>query len=64
MKKRKSKKRKKKPSKDLIKTTISLPVNLWKELKLESIEKRKTLGELITEKLKRLERLEKKARLI
>lgn len=43
-----------------IRTTISLPEDVWKELKIESIEKRMTLGELIVEKLKELEELQSK----
>lgn len=58
MEKKKSSTRKKEK---YIKTTISLPENLWKELKIESIEKKKTLSKLITEKLKKLKVLEMKS---
>ena len=43
-----------------VRTTITLPEDVWKELKIESIEKRMTLGELIIEKLKELEELKSK----
>ena len=43
-----------------IRTTISLPEDIWKKLKIESIEKRMTLGELIIEQLKELEELKSK----
>lgn len=57
MEKKKTKRKKGKS----IKTTISLPEDLWKELKIESIEKKKTLSKLIEEKLKRLKVLEMKS---
>jgi uncharacterized Fe-S cluster-containing radical SAM superfamily enzyme len=35
-------------------TTISLPYNLWEELRIESIKKGVPMGELIAQKLQRL----------
>ena len=52
--------RKKRSKSRYVRTTVSLPEDVWKELKIESIEKRITLGELIVEKLKELEELKSK----
>ncbi len=57
MEKKKSTRKKRK----FIKTTISLPEDLWKELKIETVEKKKTLSKLIEEKLIRLKVLEMKS---
>ncbi|WP_457601177.1 chromosome segregation protein SMC [Hydrogenivirga sp.] len=40
-----------------VRTTVSLPEDLWKKLKIESIEEKTPLGELIAKKLKELEEL-------
>jgi predicted DNA-binding ribbon-helix-helix protein len=53
---KKNPKRKKK----LIKTTLYLEEDLWKQLKHEAIDKKTTLSELINRKLKELETLKKK----
>ncbi len=41
-------------------TTISLPYDLWESLRIESIKKNTSMGELIAKKLKELEELRQK----
>ncbi len=41
-------------------TTISLPYDLWESLRIESIRKNTSMGELIAKKLKELEKLKEK----
>ncbi|QID32340.1 chromosome segregation protein SMC [Pampinifervens florentissimum] len=41
-------------------TTISLPYDLWESLRIESIRKNTSMGELIAKKLKELEELRQK----
>jgi predicted DNA-binding ribbon-helix-helix protein len=53
-------KRNLKRKKKLIKTTLYLEEDLWKQLKHEAIDKKTTLSELINRKLKELETLKKK----
>ncbi len=43
-----------------VRTTISLPEGLWKRLRIEGINKRKSMGELIVEKIQELEELKSK----
>ncbi|GEM_PF-3377497 len=50
--------------KDLVKTTIYLERDLWKQLKWEAIEKQTTLSELINKKLKELKTLKNKAPIV
>jgi len=46
--------------KKLIRTSIYLEEDVWKQLKHEAIERKTTLSELINRKLKELETLKKK----
>jgi len=48
----------------LVKTTIYLERDLWKQLKWEAIEKQTTLSELINKKLKELKTLKNKAPIV
>ncbi len=41
-------------------TTISLPYDLWESLRIESIKRNTSMGELIAKKLKELEELRQK----
>ena len=41
-------------------TTISLPYDLWESLRIESIKRNISMGELIAKKLKELEKLRQK----
>ncbi|WPM32049.1 chromosome segregation protein SMC [Hydrogenobacter sp. T-2] len=41
-------------------TTISLPYDLWESLRIESIKRNISMGELIAKKLKELEKLKEK----
>ncbi len=45
---------------DMIRTTISLPVDLHEELRLLSIKEKKSLGDLIEEKFRRIKKKTKK----
>ncbi len=56
--------KKRKPKKDLIRTSIYLERDLWKELKHEAIENQTTLSELINRKLKELKNLKKKTSIV
>jgi len=47
----------KKKKKKYVRTTVSLPENVWKELRIESVEKRIPMGELIANKIKELKEL-------
>ena len=42
------------------KTTIILPYDLWESLRIESIKRNTSMGELIAKKLKELEKLKEK----
>jgi len=42
------------------KTTIILPYDLWESLRIESIKRNISMGELIVKKLKELEKLKEK----
>ncbi len=42
------------------KTTIILPYDLWESLRIESIKRNTSMGELIAKKLKELEELRQK----
>ncbi len=42
------------------KTTIILPYDLWESLRIESIKRNISMGELIAKKLKELEKLKEK----
>ncbi len=42
------------------KTTIILPYDLWESLRIESIKRNTSMGELIVKKLKELEKLKEK----
>ncbi len=42
------------------KTTVILPYDLWESLRIESIKKNISMGELIAKKLRELERLREK----
>ncbi len=52
--------KKKSGKKDYVRTTISLPRDVWEELRIESIKKRTTLGDLIVKKLLELKELKEK----
>ena len=41
-------------------TTISLPYDLWESLRIESIKRNISMGELIAKKLKELKKLKEK----
>ena len=41
-------------------TTIALPYDLWESLRIESIKRNISMGELIAKKLKELEKLRQK----
>ena len=56
--------RRKRAKSKYVRTTISLPESLWKELRIESIEKRITMGELIARKIEELKELQKKLSVI
>jgi len=53
-------KRNPRKKKKLIRTSIYLEEDLWKQLKHEAIERKTTLSEIINRKLKELETLKKK----
>ncbi|MDQ7083120.1 MAG: chromosome segregation protein SMC [Aquificota bacterium] len=44
-----------------VRTTVSLPEDVWMELRVESIKRKKTMGDLIAEKLEELKKLKKRA---
>jgi len=43
-----------------VRTTVSLPESVWRELRIESVKSRTPLGELIAQKLKELKELKSK----
>ena len=47
-----------------VRTTVSLPREVWEELKIESIKKKTTMGELIAKKLKELKELRAKFKIV
>ncbi|MGB9873487.1 MAG: chromosome segregation protein SMC [Hydrogenobacter sp.] len=55
------KKRKEKTSKKYVRTTVSLPEEVWRELRVESIDKKITMGDLIAKKIRELKELQKRA---
>ena len=42
-----------------VRTTIKLSESLWKKLKIESVRKKKSLSELIEDKIRELEKIKK-----
>ena len=56
--------RRKRAKSKYVRTTISLPESVWKELRIESIEKRVTMGELIARKIEELKELRTKLSLV
>jgi len=42
-----------------VRTTIKLSESLWRKLKIESIKRKKSLSELIEDKMRELEKIEK-----
>ncbi|SNZ16171.1 chromosome segregation protein SMC [Hydrogenobacter hydrogenophilus] len=54
------KKRKEKTSKKYVRTTVSLPEDVWRELRVESIDKKITMGDLIAKKIRELKELRKR----
>ncbi|GAB6065972.1 hypothetical protein JCM9492_10640 [Aquifex pyrophilus] len=52
--------RRKRKKKDVVRTTVTLPREVWEELRIESIKKNITLGDLIAKKLEELKYLKKK----
>jgi len=56
--------RKQKSKKEMVRTSIYLERELWKELKWEAIEKQTTLSELINRKLKELKDLKRKTSIV
>ncbi|WP_164930593.1 chromosome segregation protein SMC [Aquifex aeolicus] len=57
-----SRKRKagRKKKQEFVRTTISLPKDLWEELRIESVKKKTPLGKLIAQKIELLKKLQKK----
>ena len=49
-----------KEKKRYVRTTISLPEDIWEELRIESIKKKTTMGDLITKKILELKKLKEK----
>jgi len=56
--------KKQKSKKEMVRTSIYLERELWKELKWEAIEKQTTLSELINRKLKELKNLKRKTPIV
>ena len=56
--------KKQKSKKEMVRTSIYLERELWKELKWEAIEKQTTLSELINRKLKELKNLKGKTSVV
>ncbi len=52
--------KKQKCVRDYVRTTVSLPRDVWEELRIESIKKRITLGDLIAKKIMELKELKEK----
>ncbi|RLJ70695.1 hypothetical protein BCF55_0976 [Hydrogenivirga caldilitoris] len=53
-----------KKEKKFVRTTVSLPENVWKELRMESIKEKLPMGELIARKLKELKELKRRKSII
>jgi hypothetical protein len=51
-------------NKKYVRTTVSLPEDLWEKLRIESVKSKTPMGELIALKIKELERLRRKLRAI
>ena len=47
-----------------VRTTVSLPRDVWEELRIESIKKKTTMGELIAKKLKELKDLRSRLNMV
>ena len=47
-----------------VRTTVSLPKDVWEELRIESIKKKTTMGELIAKKLKELKELRSRLNMV
>ena len=60
--KRKRKRSRKK--KEYVRTTVSLPYEVWESLRIESIKQRIPMGELIAKKLQECDELKKKQSII
>lgn len=56
--------KKKRKRKEYVRTTVSLPRDVWENLKIESIKTKTPMGELIAKKLKEHERLTKKLNIV
>lgn len=54
----------KKKKENYVRTTVSLPREVWEELKIESIKKKTTMGELIAKKIKELKELRSRLNVI
>lgn len=52
--------KKRRKTKKYVRTTVSLPEDVWRTLRIESIETRTTMGDLIAEKIKELEDIKKR----
>jgi len=44
----------------VVRTTVTLPKELWEELKIESVKTNKTLSEVLVKRLKECEELKKR----
>ncbi|HIQ49401.1 MAG TPA: chromosome segregation protein SMC [Aquifex aeolicus] len=56
--------KKKRKKKEYVRTTVSLPKDIWENLRIESIKTKTPMGELIAKKLKEYERLTKKLNIV
>ncbi len=54
----------KKKDKKYVRTTVSLPEDIWEKLRIESVKTKTPMGELIASKIKELERLRRKLRMV
>jgi len=54
----------KRKKKEYVRTTVSLPKDVWENLRIESIKAKTPMGELIAKKLKEYERLTKKLNIV
>jgi len=50
----------KKKRENYVRTNVSLPREVWEELRIESLKKKTTMGELIAKKIKELKELRTK----
>ena len=58
------KRKRKRKKKSYVRTTVSLPKEVWEELRIESIKTKTTMGELIAKKLKELKELRSKLNMV